>query len=161
MFPVLASVSFWQDRKLLGDFVVCTEAVRCCTRGWLCLWADTGSEGELGGEGLCWFSLLCSASSTCKWWPWEEVWSPRSSLQALWLFGRPSSLPEFRSDLMKCLDPIFTVAAAEVESQLRADVTCSPRNLWLSALSVPLVMRGRVLPVSLEIWGPCICEWIC
>lgn len=53
---------------------------------------------------------------------------------------------------MKCLDPIFTVAA-EVESQLGADVTCSPRNLWLSALSVPLVMRGRVLPVSLEIWA--------
>lgn len=29
---------------------------------------------------------------------------------------------------MKCLDPIFTVAA-EAESQLGADVTCSPRNL--------------------------------
>lgn len=38
---------------------------------------------------------------------------------------------------MKCLDPIFTVAA-EVESQLGADVTCSPRNL-----SVPLVIRGE------------------
>lgn len=36
MFPVLASVSFQQERKLLRDFAVCNEAVRCCIRGCVC-----------------------------------------------------------------------------------------------------------------------------
>lgn len=52
MFPVLASVSFWEERKPLRDVVVCNEAVRCCIRG--CVSEQRVSWAErVSADSLC------------------------------------------------------------------------------------------------------------
>lgn len=47
MFPVLASVSFWQERKPLRDLVVCNEAVCCCVSEQRVSWVERVSGDSL------------------------------------------------------------------------------------------------------------------
>lgn len=108
----------------------------------LCVWA----EGELGGEGLWWLSALFR--QLCL-----EMVSPWSSLQALWVFGEPSSLCLSSGAIWGNAWILFSLWQQRLSPSSGQMSPAVPGNCG-SRPSQSLWWRGgRVLPVSLEIWA--------
>lgn len=83
IFPALDSVSFWQQRKLLRDFVVWNEAVRCCIRG--CVSERRASWERISADSLC--SVLAALPVNGvhgrKWGPHDPLCRLYESLESL------------------------------------------------------------------------------
>lgn len=89
--------------------------------------------------------LLFFDSAMCTWSPQNEV----SSLQSLWLclwwrcsLSVQAGFPVQPNEIKPLL--VFSTISVVLRVQLRSDVTCSSRNLWLLALStsVSLMVTG-------------------